>query len=333
MGCRDFFTLVEILAMVKSGFMLVGLVLMLACNNKKADTEEEGFSYERFSERFPASKLPYQVSDTSLLSNRDTNTIRSAEFAAFIPDSLKSGLFGKNAKVRYISQAQIRAGEETGLYIVKAISGNKRAALLVAFDKGEYSAVFPLLVPDADPSTNQWSTIDKSLGITKTVSKRTADIAAEGREVYQYDAASKQFSLVLTNPLDNSNAEVINPIDTFSRKHKFAGDYGKDKKNIISIRDGRYPNQLMVFIHFDRNNGECSGELKGDLLLTSSTAAVYRQSGDPCVMTFRFTGNSVIVKEDQGCGAHRGLDCSFDGTFSRKKEAKAKPVKKGKGGK
>ena len=317
--------------MLKTGFTLVGLVLMLACNNKSAEIEEEGFSYEKFSERFPASKLPYQVSDTALLNNRDTSTIRSAEFAAFIPDSLKTRLFGKNAKVRYISQAQIRAGEETGLYIVKAIDGNKRAVLLIAFDKGEYSAAFPLLVPDTDPSTTQWSTIDKSLGITKTVSKRTADVSAEGREVYQYDAASKQFSLVLTNPLDNRNAELINPIDTFPRKHKFAGDYGKDKKNLISIRDGRYPNQLMVFIHVDKNNGECTGELKGDLLLTSPTAAMYRQSGDPCVMTFRFTGNSVIVKEDQGCGAHRGLDCSFDGTFSRKKEAKAKPAKKGAG--
>ena len=319
--------------MVKSGFIFVGLALMISCNSKKTDKEEEGFSYEKFSERFSVSKLPYQVSDTSLMNNKDTSTIRSVEFAAFIPDSLKTRIFGKNAKVRYVSQTQIAAGEETSLYVVKALSGAKRASLLIAFDKGKYSASFPLLVPDSDPTTAQWSIIDKGLGITRMIAKRTAEKSGEGREVYQYDPGSRQFSLVLTNPLDNRQTEVINPIDTFSRKHKFAGDYVKDKKNIISIRDGRYPNQLTVFMHIDKNNGECTGELKGDLLLTSTTGSVYRESGDPCVMTFRFSGNSVTIKEDQGCGAHRGLDCSFDGTFSRKKEVKPKATKKGAGGK
>lgn len=126
---------------------------------------------------------------------------------------------------------------------------------------------------------------------------------------------------------------MINPIDTFPRKHKFSGDYGKDKKNIVSIRDGRYPNQLMVFVHLDKDDGACTGELKGTLLLTSSTAGIYREGGDPCMMSFRFSGNSVVIKEDQGCGAHRGLDCSFDGTYARKKEAKPKPPKKGSTGK
>jgi hypothetical protein len=121
---------------------------------------------------------------------------------------------------------------------------------------------------------------------------------------------------------------VINPIDSFSRKHKFAGDYVKDKKNFVSVRDGRYPNQLQVFIHTDHNGGECTGELKGDVLITSSTTAIYRQGGDPCVLSFQFTPNSVILKEDQGCGSHRGVNCSFDGTFSRKKEGKTKAGKK-----
>jgi hypothetical protein len=32
------------------------------------------------------------------------------------------------------------------------------------------------------------------------------------------------------------------------------------------------------------------------------------------------------VKETEGCGSHRGLRCSFDGTFAMKKEIK--PAKK-----
>ncbi|MGZ5287552.1 MAG: hypothetical protein ACXWB9_10225, partial [Flavisolibacter sp.] len=58
--------------------------------------------------------------------------------------------------------------------------------------------------------------------------------------------------------------------------------------------------------------------------LTSGNNAIYRQSGDPCVLSFRFSGNSVMVTEDEGCGAHRGLDCSFNGSFTRKKVAKSK---------
>ena len=124
-------------------------------------------------------------------------------------------------------------------------------------------------------------------------------------------------------------ADVINPIDTFPRKLKLAGDYGKDKKNFISIRDGRTANQLLVFMHLDKNKSSCTGELKGDILLTSPTTAIYRQGGDPCVMTLRFTSSSVTVKEDEGCASHRGQDCVFDGTFLRKKDAKPKqPVKK-----
>jgi hypothetical protein len=130
---------------------------------------------------------------------------------------------------------------------------------------------------------------------------------------------------LLTNPL-NHTAEVINPIDTLPRKNKFSGDYVKDKRNFVSIRDGRSSKELLLFIHIEK--GDCTGEIKGSLILTSSSTAVYRQSGDPCQLSLQFGSNSVSIKEDGGCGAHRGLDCSFDGTFKRKKEAKSKTTKK-----
>ena len=84
----------------------------------------------------------------------------------------------------------------------------------------------------------------------------------------------------------------------------------------------------MVFIHLDKNEGECTGELKGDILLTSTTAAIYRQGGDACVLSFRFSSSSVTIKEEEGCGGHRGLNCTFDGTYPRKKEAKPKATTK-----
>ena len=124
--------------------------------------------------------------------------------------------------------------------------------------------------------------------------------------------------------LDEQNAELINPIDTFAKTRKFAGDYVKGKRNLVSIRNGRTPNQALAFIHLEDETGECSGELKGEILFTSSSSAIYRQGGDPCVLQFTFAGSSVTLKEEQGCGNHRGLDCPMEGTYTKKKEPKLK---------
>ena len=48
--------------------------------------------------------------------------------------------------------------------------------------------------------------------------------------------------------------------------------------NIVSIRDDSKAGRINFFIHFDRNNGECTGELKGDASFTSANTAVYQAS-------------------------------------------------------
>ncbi len=313
--------------MNRIGFVLIGFVFLVGCNNHTNDElEENGFSYKKFSALFPPVQSSYEITDADLLGNKDTTVIRSSKFAALIPDSIKTKLFGKNSRVKYIALAQLKASKNTNYYVVKAISGSKRAALLLPFTNDQLQAAFPFLVPDNDGSTTQQSSIDKSNAITKSVSqkKKNGDVA-EGRNVYQYIPEAKQFSLVLTNPL-NPHQEIINPIDTLPRKNKFSGDYNKDKKNIVSIRDGRSSKEYMVFMHIE--DGDCSGEIKGTILLTSSTTAAYRQGGDPCSVNFQFSSNSVTVKEEGGCGSRRGLDCSFDGTYKRKKAVKTKTLKK-----
>jgi hypothetical protein len=39
-------------------------------------------------------------------------------------------------------------------------------------------------------------------------------------------------------------------------------------------------------------------------------------------MQFIFSPSSVTLKEMEGCAAHRGLRCSFDGSYSKKKITK-----------
>ena len=305
--------------------MVLGLV---ACKNgdKEKEKEEETETSSGLLGKFKEGTLPYQVSDTGLLKNTDTTTIPAASMASLIPDSIRNNYFGKGAKIRFSPMAKLSGKAET-YYVVKATAGAKKAAFLLAYEKeNNYGATYPLLLPDADPGTSQLSTIDKNFTITKTITQRDGvDVSGEGKEVVAYDAANKNFSLIMLDLLNENLSEIISPIDTFGRTNKLTGDYYINKKNLISIRDGRYPNQLLVYVHTENSAGDCKGELRGEFLMTTSTTAVYRQGGDPCVMTLTFKGNKVSINEETGCGNYRGLDCPLTGTFTLKKPPSAKP--------
>jgi hypothetical protein len=313
--------------MYKLGYIFCFLVLF-ACNSKrsKTGTAEPGFTYEAFSDLFPAIKLPYQITDTALLKSKDTTQIRSSEFAGFIADSVKNQIFTKGSKPKYYALAKIEVPKAETYYIVKAVSGSKKAALLISFDRqGKYATSFPFLVPDDDATTSQLSSIDKSFTISKNiVQKKDGELKGEGKNVYVYSADTRQFILIMTDLLDESKRDLINPIDTMPKTRKFAGDYIQGKRSLVSIRNGRTPNQALAFIHIEKNDGECVGELKGEILFTSSTTAIYRQGGDPCILQFNFTSSSVTLKEEEGCGNHRGLDCTLNGNYIKKKAAKSK---------
>lgn len=316
--------------MYRFGFVLLCCILV-ACGSKKKETKEEnGFSYQDFSALFPAASVPFSLADTGLLHNKDTTVIRSSAFAQYIPDSIKNKLFSRGTKIKYVALGKFKVPDGENYYLVKASSGDKKTALLISFKKdGTYGAALPFLVPDEDATTTQNSSIDKSYTISRNiVRKKEGAVVGEGKDVYVYNNEGSQFILIMTDLLDESKAELINPIDTLRRTRKFAGDYGQGKRNLISIRDGRTPNQAIAFVHLEKDNGECIGELKGEILFTSSKTAIYRQGGDPCVLQFEFTPTSVSLKEEQGCGNHRGLNCPMEGTFSRKKEPKTKPSAK-----
>lgn len=300
------------------------VLFAIGCNNeKKEEPEDESeFRYESFSGRFKDVSLPYVLTDSALLQNEDTTTIRNQAFIAFIPDSVKKQLFPNPSRLRYVPLVRVQASNGEQYFIIKALSGSRKAALLVAFDKDQnYGAALPFLVPDNDKKSLQVSSLDKSFSITRSISRPTEDnVMMEGKDVYAYNKDVRQFTLIMTDVLDEGDLEVLNPIDTFARTHKFAGDYTQGKRSILSIRDGRSPREVTFFVHFEKNDGECTGELKGSLFFTSSTTAVYRQGGDPCVLEFEFKKSSVSMREVEGCGLHRGLQCLFEGNFTKKKE-------------
>jgi hypothetical protein len=225
-----------------------------------------------------------------------------------------------------------RVAIEKEIYLfTKVVAADKKTLLVLCFDKeNRFKAYLPLLVQDNDAATTQVSGLDRRLSFYKTISlKRPDGSGAEGKEVFIYNDEAGQFLLIMTDPLDDRVQEVINPIDTFARKNKLSADYIKDKMNLVSIRDDSKAGKINFFIHFDRNNGECTGELKGVANFTSANIAIYQQPGDACSIQFNFSSSSVSLKENQACGAHRGVKCSFDGSYPRKKEAKPKtPAKR-----
>lgn len=310
--------------MLRLGFALLAL-WVLSCGNDKGSSKDENVpdsNDTNLTQRFKQVSPPYQLSDTALLGNKDTTTIRFSEFVNAL-DSAKTAVFG-NEKVKYTPLVSLKGSNGEIYFTIKASGRNKKAAYLVVYNKETFGSVLPFLVPDNDPNTSQLSTIDKYFGITKTIAKKDEEgVISDRKEVFAYNSNDNSFTLVLTDLFDDANVELINPIDTLRQTHKYAGDYYLDKKNLVSVRNGRNENMLNVFIHLSKNEGACSGELKGEVLLSGNIAS-FRQSGNPCVVELKFSNKSVTLKEEGGCGSSRGIDCLFDGTYTKKKTDKTK---------
>ena len=320
----------RIMVLFKKYGLLIFLMITLAdCKSKKTSLSgEEPVEVSDFIEFFPVTKLPYQVADSNLLKKeKDSLLISYKIFTQFVPDSILSRVFGKAAKPKIYPMAKVE-GDETYLF-AKAIAGTKRAAFVLSFDKkNQFIAGMPFLRLDESAATQQTAIMDTRYSIYKSLYRKNADgKLSEGKDVYVLNSDAKNFMLIMTDALDDKITELTNPIDTLSRKQKYTADYGSGKLNLVSIRDGRKNDRLSFFIHFEKSNAECSGELKGEAILKSATVAEYREGGDPCVLQFKFTSSSVTVKEIDGCGSRRGLRCSFGGIYPRKKEIKARQVK------
>lgn len=307
------------------------IILATGCTSKKKPSlaGDEPVEVSDFIDFFPETKPVYQFADTSLnKKDNDSLLISYKVFTQFVPDSVISKVFGKGVKPKMYPMAKVKGD---GVYLfAKTVSGTKRAAFVLAFDKEDkFITAMPMLQPDQNRATQQTASIDRRFTLNKNISRKNTDGSiSEGRDVYVLNNDTKKFVLIMTDALDDKVTELINPIDSFSRKQKYTADYGTGKMNLVSIRDGRKKGLLTFFIHFERNNGACTGELKGDAIIKSPTVAEYHEGGDPCSLQFIFTSSSVTLKELGGCGSRRGLRCSFDGLYPRKKEAKTKSTNK-----
>ncbi len=314
---------------MKWKFWLIALfaILLFACGHKKKPSlsGDEPISISDFIESFQPLDLPFQFADTSVSKKpNDTLLISYKIFTQFIPAEVLGKIFGAGIKPKIYPMGRVSVPDKENYLFVKALNGDRKAAFLICFDKKDkFITAIPALQTDASPATQQSFIMDKRLTISKIITRKNTDgTISDGKEVYVLNEAAKSFMLIMTDALDERNVEMINPIDTFSRKNKFSADYIKDKKNLVSVRDNKKAGRITFFVHFEKNNGNCTGELKGEASFISPTTAMYRAAGEPCVLQFDFTSSSVTMAEVRGCGSYRGMDCVFEGNFPKKKESK-----------
>jgi hypothetical protein len=306
------------------------LLLLLACKGKKASmAEEEEVLVEDFIAFFPERKLPVTIGDTTLLRKpNDSLLISYKVFTRFIPDSLLKNDFGAAKPKLYAVGRTKEKGRETYLF-AKAILGNKRVGYLACFNKDdEFLNAMSLVKTGVGNYSSAYGLLDNKFQITTYREKknRGSDVTYK-KNVYFYNNSANEFTLILTEPNEDIIQDVINPIDTFSRKYKFSGEYIRNKRNFISVRDGKNATEILFFVHFEKDNGECTGELKGRARFIAANKALYNESGNPCALELTFTAGSVSIKETGGCGTYRDIKCFFEGSFPKKKEAKAKGKK------
>ena len=307
------------------------LVLCAGCKGKKTMLEHSD-TVDDFIELFPESRLPFEVTDV-MLNKKETDTsinIEWTDFTRFVPDSVLVQQFGKLKPVIYPLGKAILKNAETYLF-VKAVTAAKKTGFILAFDKNKkFSASLPLINTGKNAMPYRRGAMDSKYTITQTYEQKEEDgTVNELKNVYILNMEAHEFSKIVTDEgISNQVQDVINPIDTFSRKGNFAGDYIKDKRNYVSVRDGKDPSVLLFFVHFEKNGGECTGELKGEAVVSGAKSAIYRGIGNPCVLELSFNGNRLTLKETEACGSYRDIKCFFEGSYTRKTDAPAIKVKK-----
>ena len=301
-------------------------ITIISCNEKKPITlaGDDPVPAADFIEFFPNLGTSYSTGD-SILHNKqkDSLLIGYKVFTALVPDSVLTKTTGTKAKPKLYAIGKIQVPDAESYLLIKVESKAKNHLLLLSFDKkGNFLASLDALSSGVKSGLMQSFSIDRKYTITRSTQRKNADASlSEGKEVYVLNEAAKTFLLILTEALEDKITELINPIDTLGSKQKFTGDYVAGKMNLVSIRDGRRADRVTFFVHFEKREGACIGELKGEAFWRSATKAEYRQDGDPCVLTFTFTKSSVSLKE-HNCGSRRGPDCIFDGQFIKTKNSK-----------
>lgn len=306
---------------MRSILLAITCFCLAACGGKTGEKKEvaSGFTDNEFTKAFPALSLKYQLSDSLLAKSNTGEKPLAVNGKEYFPDSLVTAFFGKGVKPKFYPIGKAMNGGKEVYLIMHGTDGERHAAFLLCYDdRLVYKDGLLLCATDNDPKAYSSASIDKSFSI---VTRKETYQGSEGMKVTERALMmgnDGKFIDILSNDPEQKQ-EMVNPLDTMAAKGKFAGDYVSGEHNFISIRDGRDSSEILFFYHFEKGEG-CNKEIKDYAKINSKNTAVFRKDGDPCVFTFTFGAAQVILKEDQGCGNYRGMDCTLNGTFIKKKK-------------
>jgi hypothetical protein len=314
-------------------FGLVWSILVLsACGHKAADSNghTQKLEPDEFLAMFHDLNLPVNFADSSLQRRFPDSPMAWTAFNQFIPDSLIHKNFGKSVKPRLFASGKIQVKNAETYLFLKALTPIKKIIYLICLDKdGQFRTGMPIVLREDDSEFHYTATIDNKYAISVSRMHKDGDgKSVFVRTVWIYNAEGV-FTLIMRESNEGKPriGQIYNPIDTLSHKHKFTGDYLQDKRNFISFRDGKNNGVIRFFVHFEKDNGKCKGELKGEARFVSSGIARYIATGDPCSLEFSFNDKNVRMRELDGCGNHRDIRCFFEGVFTKHKEQNSKPAK------
>jgi hypothetical protein len=306
------------------------IFFVFSCKEKQLDLSGEvPIKQNDFFGIFKPMTLPFNVSDTNIEKSSDTITIGLKAFLQFFPDSAFKTLTGNNRNLIIHPIGKIEKENEQYFIILITEKKKKQLAVFITTKKNKFLGSKELLNNDHQDEYFHSLLINKEPTFLLSKEKMGKDgQLLFSRTGWVYSDLGIFMVVINDSNEDPKKLEVINPIDTLAKKNKYSGDYIKDKKNYVSIRDGKNANSYQFFIHFERNEGSCTGELKGELKMKTNNTGIFNENGDPCIIDFAFEGNEISIKEQGTCGNHRGIKCFFNDQFIKKKETKSKKIKK-----
>jgi hypothetical protein len=308
---------------------LLILLAFIGCSETKTDLSgNTPLKINDFNKAFKNVELPLRINDTNLVHLTDTFEIGKKALKQFLPDSVVEAIIpteAKTAKLFPIGKIEkeneyylLLNNKETKKQAVSVITFSKKNVflgykVLTAFDlthKGSQFYGKTLLINKEPTFLIEENKLDPEQGLTNE--KKGWAYTEQGFRLIYYDANIKP-----------EQKAIINPIDTLPTLNSYSGDYARDKKNFISLRDFGNANKYQFFLHFEKKEGTCVGELKG-ILNFNKNQATFSEKGDPCTIQFTINGNIIKIKEDGNCGNHRNMTCYFNDSYDKKRKPKTK---------
>ncbi len=306
------------------------LFILTACkNNKPKEIKDKDLTAADFILLAKELSYPILVNDSLLnAKEKDSVLINQETFKTFLPDTVYKKLYPKTKNLKLYLVGKSVDGEKGNYVLIKSATGKERGAQLLYFNnKSQYlgSLNIGALMPKGKATS--YCKIDNKNTITFIQERKTPTGELWTNETIYFMDETGKFIIAMTNSTEDLSDLIMgNPIDSLSRKQKYAADYTTDKKNLVSIRDGATDKSFEFFIHFSKQNGDCVGEVKGTGEWVSKTKGVFRDGSSDCVITFDFTSSSVRISE-QNCGLYRDITCFFEGSYPKKREVVKKKKK------